>query len=112
CNRARRPARHRWTAGPRKAPPGQSAHNPSRAQLPDVSALGRGSEGPQRVSAGAFAGQYSAAVLQLSHHDRARNDFDRGNDAGIVEPLARQALSRAQPALAVDADAALSVYRN
>src|ERR1035438_4795404 len=112
CHRARSPARHCGTAGPREAPPGQSAHHPARAQLPDVSTLGRGSEGSQRVSGGTFAGQYSAALLQLSHHDRAWNDFDRGNGTGIAEPVARQALPRARPALAVDADAAFSVYRD
>ena len=69
-------------------------------------------KGLDGVPAGPLAGQYSAAVLQLSHHGGAGNRFHRGDGAGIVLPVAGHALPRGAAAVGVDAAAAVSIHRH
>ena len=58
-----------------------------------------------------LAGQYPAALLQLSHHGWPRDVLHRGDGGCVVAAMARQTVSRALDALDPDAFRAVSVHR-
>src|ERR1043166_10235876 len=58
-----------------------------------------------------MAGQYSAALLQLSHYGRAWHDLHRPHARRSIFTLAREAGAVALDAMALDAQFSISLHR-
>src|SRR5437588_598659 len=88
----------------------QSDPRSQDAQLSYLPSLGSGGAGTGCVSAKCLAGQYSALVLQLSHHGRTGNSFHRHYANRSFPSVARKAVWHAMDALGSHAKPALSLH--
>src|SRR6185436_19592423 len=99
-----RPARRREHAA--RQPP----RSPPRAQLPHPSPLARRDPGARGLPARAVAPEHPAALLQLSHHGRARHRLHRRDVPLRLPPLAAEAVRNARAALGPDVPPPVSLH--
>src|SRR5215213_1855501 len=73
--------------------------------------MGSGGRGSRRISKGRLAGQYSASVLLVSHYGRPRDDLHTGYLDRALSVMARRSFWLPLDALDINAQSAISLYR-